>query len=76
MLVSGGLVATALAKPSEGAIPVLFVGPLVFLGATLGLVAPGIALIAADDPKPQRYSVKVRPTLNVSPGGATITLAF
>lgn len=76
MLISGGLVAAALAQPSEGAIPVLFVGPLVFLGSTLGLVAPGIALVAADDKKPQQYTTKVRPTWIVGPTGVSMTLAF
>lgn len=76
MLISGGLVAAALAQPSEGAIPVLFVGPLVFLGSTLGLVAPGIALVSTDDRKQQRYTTKVRPTWIVGPTGVSMTLAF
>lgn len=75
MLISGGLVTAALAKPSEGAIPVLFLGPLVFLGATVGLVVPGIILVSSDERKQQQTS-QIRPTLTVGPTGASMTLPF
>jgi len=59
----------------EGAIPVVFVSPLVALGAT-ALVIPGIVLVRRDQPKPQGPSAWIRPTLQVLPNGVVMTTAF
>jgi hypothetical protein len=75
LLVSTGLFLYGLSHPSEGAIPILFVSPMVSLGS-MALVVPGLYLVSTDEPKQRKDSVWIRPTLQVLPNGVVMTAAF
>lgn len=65
----------ALMTRGEGAIPVLFVSPLVSLGAT-ALVVPGLVLVRKAEPTRSKNTVWTRPMLHVLPNGVVMTTAF
>ena len=71
-LASGGLTVVALSSPSEGAIPVLFISPLVALGS-LGLVIPGLVMLKSDSNQTAAWR---RPAIQVYPGGLGMSMAF